>query len=433
MESGVCADLEVMAPCVGRLLLLCIAGISVLVPVTGTASAQANAASAAYAASASNISSLTQTVVGSYQERSSGSDSRYYRVGLWISDDMACWTCDMGPAVADAVLARRDASRLPVVIASFDRALSDHQAADGSFTGGDPSPGINTAFFVPQSATALIAIGDRLDPATRARWTAAVTGGASYLINAGHVNWYANGNLNLAYAEVLYLAWRVSGQQRFADAYEAEWSFLVSPPAPRWAGYGLILTRAPTRPDGSDGAGYLTEDGGSGPGFDPEYTELQIDTASSLYVLSHDARALRLMNLLVNQELPRVDASFTLDATNGSRHSLRTAFMTSGLAVLVNHGRADLAPLLPVQTARIDSEYQTFMVYTHRNYYFGLSRWLTPLLLDANGVGVVAPRAALVPVARTGSRKVKRPRRAKHHRRASKRHRTVRHASAGRR
>jgi hypothetical protein len=229
---------------------------------------------------------------------------------------------------------------------------------------------------------------------TRGRWADAIVRGADYLITSGDTTWYANGNINLAYAEVLYLAWRVSGQQRFADAYEAEWAFLNNPPKPRWNGYGLALTKLPTAPDGSNGAGYLTESSTGPPGFDPEYTQLQLDTASSLFVLSHDARVLRLMNLLLDVELPRVSSTFTLDATGGSRHSLYTPFMTSGLAVLVHYGRNDLASLLPVQADRITSEYATYMVYTHSNYYFGLSRWLTPLMLDADGVAVVTPPGA---------------------------------------
>jgi hypothetical protein len=314
---------------------------------------------------------------------------------------MGCWPCNIGPAVADAVLARHDSSRVPVVVDSFNRAISDHQAPDGSFVGGPDSPGIQTAFFVPELGTALIALGPQLSSDTRSRWADAIVRGADYLITSGDTTWYANGNINLAYAEVMYLAWRVSGQQRFADAYEAEWAFLNNPPTPRWSGYGLVLTKLPTAASGCDGAGYLTESGSGAPGFDPEYTQLQLDTASSLFVLSHDARVLRLMNLLLNVELPRVSSTFTLDATGGSRHSLYTAFMTSGLAVQVNYGRSDLASLLPAQTDRIISEYATYMVYTHRNYYFGLSRWLTPLTLDADGVAVVTPPSA--PTASLGS------------------------------
>jgi hypothetical protein len=351
----------------------------------------------AYETTVTQITALAKTVLASYQRKSSPDDPRYYRDGLWISDDMGCWPCNLGPAVADAVLARRDPTRIPVVVASFDRAIRDHHAPDGSFAG----DAIDTAFFVPELGTALIALGPRLSADTRHRWSNAIVRGAEYLIRSGNTTWYVNGNINLAYTEVLYLAWRISHQQRFAVAYEASWTFLTDPPKPRWAGYGLIIKRSPKRfartveagrlTKSNAEFGYLAESNGGPPGFDPEYTQLQLDAAASLFVLTHDPRALRLMNLLMNAELPRVNSTFVLNATDGSRHSLYTPFLTSALALLVRYGRPDLAPLVPAQTAQMISSYKTFMVYTHRNFYFGLSRWLAPLLLDASDVEVVSP------------------------------------------
>jgi hypothetical protein len=46
------------------------------------------------------------------------------------------------------------------------------------------------------------------------------------------------------------------------------------------------------------------------------------------------------------------------------------------------------------QLQQIEASYKTFLVYTHRNYYIGLSRWLAPLMLDADGVRVVPPPLA---------------------------------------
>lgn len=354
----------------------------------------------AYRTAATQTAALARTVIASYQDKRSPTDPRFYRDGLWISDDMGCWPCNLGPAVANSILARRDPSRVPVVVRSFNRALDDHQAPDGSFDGDDNAGGIDTAFFVPELGTALIALGPRLDAATRARWANAIVRGAEYLERSGDTTWYVNGNINLAFTEVLYLAWRASHQPRFARAYNESWKFLTNPPKPRWAGYGLVVKRGPAlsrrghRPHGrSRPAGYLTESDGGRPGFDPEYTQLQLDSAASLFVLSHDRRALRLMNLLMNAELPRVSSTSILDATGGSRHSLHTPFLTSALPLFVRYGRRDLAALLPAQTAQLISSYNTYMVYTHRNFYFGLSRWLAPLLLDADGVQAVGAPA----------------------------------------
>ena len=122
--------------------------------------------------------------------------------------------------------------------------------------------------------------------------------------------------------------------------------------------------------DGSDGAGYLAESGGAAPGFDPSYTQVQLDTAADLYVLTHDPTYVRLMNLLFNQLRPRVDLSFTLDATNGTRKDGYAPFMSPALSVLVDSGaRPDLASDVAPQLSRIESEYKLAMAYTHPNFY----------------------------------------------------------------
>jgi hypothetical protein len=346
---------------------------------------------AAYTADATAMTQLAKPVVAAYQTRSSASDPRYYSDGVWENGDSTCWPCNIGPAVADAVLARSDPSRLPVVIATFNRAIADHQMPNGSFAGDDNAGPIDTGFFVNELGEATAALGTALPSGTRARWVNSIVSGADYLISSGNVVWYANGNLNLAYTEVMYFAWRFTGEARFAAAYNASWNFVLHPPAPRWAGFGFKLARTSTGDPLRDDAGYLTESDGGAPGFDPEYAELQLDTAASLFVLSHDSRALDLMNVLMNMELPRVNSGDVLNATDGSRHSLLTPFMTSSLAILVHYGRPDLAHLLPAQTTEVSTQYGAFENMTSVDFYFGLSRWLSPVLLDSSGVPVTAP------------------------------------------
>ncbi|MGO9882223.1 MAG: hypothetical protein ACLPV4_04310 [Solirubrobacteraceae bacterium] len=303
----------------------------------------------------------------------------------------ACWPCNLGPATADAILARDNPSRVGVVVASFDRAIAAHQIADGSFVGDDNAGAIDTAFFVPELGTALASLGARISEATRRLWSRSIVRGAEYLIRSHSTTFYVNGNINLAYTEVLYLAWRVSREARFARAYNESWQFLVSPPRDRWAGYGLVVTRRANDSAPARVAGYLTESDGGRPGFDPEYTQLQLDTAASLFALSHDPRALTLMNLLMNQELPRVSDNLILNATDGSRHSLYTPFLTSALALLARYKRPDLASRLPYQTAQLLASYRNTLQNTSPNYYFGLSRWFAPVLVDSAGVPVARP------------------------------------------
>ena len=77
-----------------------------------------------------------------------------------------------------------------------------------------------------------------------------------------------------------------------------------SPAQPRWAGFGLHITRRPTRADGSNGRANRAESGGGKPGYDPEYTMTQLDNTTEMGILSRDPRYLRLMNLLLDQLLP---------------------------------------------------------------------------------------------------------------------------------
>jgi hypothetical protein len=353
------------------------------------------AAASAYVDTASTPASYTTAANSTYSLAEALVQSAN---GVWTNTtDNTCWVCNIGPATLDAVMATNDPTQVPIVVNTMDTAISQNQQPDGSFVGAGEDPGINTIFFLQQLGDAYIMLQSQLNSATQTLWANAIESGASYLINSGNLTFYANGNLNLAQTEIMYLAWRVSGAQSFLNAYNQSWQFTESPTSARWAGYGLIITRQPSTSSSfdSDGAGYLTENGGSGPGFDPSYTLLQLDVASELFVLSHDARALDLMNLLANQELPLINkASFVLNATNGSRHSLSEGFISTGMIILSRYGRGDLAPLIAANTAQIDASYGQSLVYANQTGYIGLARDLEPLLMDDAGVQVIPPPGA---------------------------------------
>jgi hypothetical protein len=192
----------------------------------------------------------------------------------------------------------------------------------------------------------------------------------------------------------MWLAWAATGNRRFRRAYQRAWSFTISPPGPRWSKFGLKLTHPPSTRDGSDGAGYLAESGGGDPGFDPSYTMAQLDTATQLYVLTRDPRYVRLMNLLFNQERPRIRA-FTLNATAGTRKDDDVPFLSSAPAVLVLTGqRPGLRSFWLGQLGRLRREYRGAMVYTAPNYYKGLSGWLMTPILALQWPDGIGPTAA---------------------------------------
>ena len=113
-----------------------------------------------------NVSTVLDTTVRAYMNRDSLSDTRYYADGLWTSDVMSCPACNMGPAVGAAVLSRDQPALLPVVTASVDRAIRDHQRANGAFYGDGNSDGIQTAWYAALIGEIYLTTEDRLDADT---------------------------------------------------------------------------------------------------------------------------------------------------------------------------------------------------------------------------------------------------------------------------
>jgi hypothetical protein len=327
----------------------------------------------------SEYNQLTGEVVAGY----SSSGERHYANGLWENGDPSCWYCNVGPAVGAAYLAGSQPGMLGVAVASFNRAIAEQHLENGSFAG--PSPPIVSAAFGTMLGLAYVRVEPDLDAATRSRWQATLAGIADFLISDRDTTWYTNGNINASYAAELYFAWRATGAQKYEEAYDAELQFMVAPVGHLWEGFGLVITQQPTRADGSDGRGFLTE--GSPPGWDPEYSHLQLDFLSALYSASGDPRVLRLLNLILNQELTRVDPStFSLNALGGTRKNEQMVFTSAALPLLVVDGkRPDLAPLLPAAFARLSAEYHATLNYSQHNYYRGVALWLAPILLATSG------------------------------------------------
>ncbi len=329
--------------------------------------------------------------------QSSPTDTRYYANGVWYATDgPSCWYCYDSAAVGAATLSQQpsgDPQLRQVAIDTFNEAISQHQLPSGAFDDGSgAADGLGTGFFTVDLGVAYLELRNTLDAQTRAKWSAAIGAAADYLINSGNTTWYVNGNVNLRQTEVMWLAWVATQQPRFLTAYDSEWSFTISPSQTRWPGFGLQLTKTPTRADGSDGAGYLAESGGGAPGFDPSYTDAQLDTATDLYVLTHDPKYLWLMNLLFNQIRPLIDSTWTLDALNGTRKNDLEPFLDPAPSVLVDSDdRPDVAPGLAAQMTRLQQEYVGAESFTNVNYYKGFESWISTPLLNLQWPQGMAP------------------------------------------
>lgn len=317
------------------------------------------AASPAAAATLNSSTGLLSSALSAY----AGPDGGFAH-GIWNSPNTVCWSCNEGgPASAAATLYVLTGARQPQLLSeaeqTIDTAIATRQAVDGSFSGpsGDTqSPDIATMFFGDEEGNAYLQLAPVLDPVRRARWRSSLMAAAMYLIRHGNLTWYTNGNINLGNTELFYLAWRASANPMFYAAYTQAWNFTLYPPQSQWPGRGLHFARVPTRADWSDGAGYLSETGPGGTGFDAEYTSLQLDEAARLYLLSGDPRALRLANALVNMLLARITAGYWLDTSGGTRHTeanRQVPLLTSAFAVLgLDGGRSDLLARIAPQLAQ---------------------------------------------------------------------------------
>jgi hypothetical protein len=334
--------------------------------LTSCGSADTNSASSAATAEASVVSFMSRQL-DSYADGVDGP----LKNGVWTDSDPAgnCWACDNGgPATGAATLyvltGHSNASLLRDAEQTINTAIVREQAPNGGFIApGQPSlEGVQTMFFGVEFGTTYRLISRYLRPSTRAAWQRSLAAAASYLIDSGDTTWYANGNINLGDTELLWLAWKATGKTRFKQAYNASWSFTLHPPQAKFPGCGWITVRPSTTADGSNGEGYFAESGGSGCGDDPEYSMLQLDVASRLYLLSGDRRALRAANMLVNMELSRVNtATWMLDTSDGTRHTQAdryVGFQTSAFAVLgLLTGRSNLTSYLLPQLEQEEQWY----------------------------------------------------------------------------
>jgi hypothetical protein len=348
------------------LSLVCGLGLS---PTAHAAQAASDRAIAAKAAQLLD-ESLTLLAV-----KADDKDAQWYENGVWhFRSEEKFWPVQAGPATAAAVLWAWRARNVPpgdkadqdkqawlhrVAAETFDRALADHLKTEGYY---DEKATPATYFFAVELAATYLQLKESVDEPTRARWRDALVKMVDYLIQSNNLpnaalpgwkatdGWYTNGNIELGEAELVYFVWKITGEQKYKDLFEVQWQHTLNPSPQRWKDFGLRITQEPTREDGSDSAGFLAEGGGKEPGYDGDYTHFSLTVASRLYVVSRDPRVLRLMNLLINTLLSHTDESWVLDATHGSRHSLKFPLFSNGLAVAAwLGGRADLAPKIADQ------------------------------------------------------------------------------------
>ena len=319
------------------------------------------------------------------------------QIGLWVGGDPAGWRASSGPGLAAAAIAAYNGSpaMLADAIQTFDTLIALHQQANGSFTAvtgtvGPQSPDIDTMFFVTNLGMALWALRSQLPAAEVTRWTNALSAAADFLVANGNLTYYTNGNINIGNALVMALAFWATGNAVYQTDYTTAMAFSVSPPPGRWSGFGLVYTKTPTVADGSDGAAYFAESGGGAPGFDANYTELQLDQLVRLYLVTRSADILRMINLEINQEMPLVNTtSWVLNTSGGTRHPQANRFVpfstpALAMAAMVG-GRSDLLGFVVGQVATMQKYYAPYVTIWNPGGLVGFGLEVASLVLMSEG------------------------------------------------
>ncbi|WP_165400296.1 hypothetical protein [Motilibacter rhizosphaerae] len=380
------------------------------------------AAPTAQTALARQLEDLLLGQVDDLTRRTSASDTDWYANGTWTAPTavLASSRASLGVAVAAAVASSRTTGARAtalrrLAIAGVDATIRKYRLPNGAFSTSiaASSGDVDTVFLSTTIAQAYLALGPGLDAATALRWRDSVTGAADFLVRNGNLHWYTNGNINIGNAAVMAAAYRLSGRAEYAQDTWTALSYAVAPDQSRWPGAGLILTQAPRRGDGADGRGYFAETGAGGTGYDPEYTTVQADFLSKLYLFSGRPEVLRLVNLLVNQMMSRVDVGdWHLDTSGGSRHTGRDwrFFTTPALALMAwRGGRPDLQSRAQAQFTRAVHENYTMPIqYDGPNGWYGLSS--QPALELQLLVARLAPGFPAPPATTAGSTALRRVR-----------------------
>jgi hypothetical protein len=326
------------------------------------------------------LAQLSDQCLTLLSERNPASPTQYYEKGDWHFTNEIL-SCDAGPGglaaalwkyrqshpdTMDAAAKARQSWLYQAAVDTMERGISLH-GPDGRLA----NPGTHDVFWYIEFANTYLLLKDTLSPETRQRWLDTMAREVTALEKSGDLpnpalangvnppswkatdGWYTNGNVDLCHAAWIYLVWQATGDQKYKDLFETCWRHTLLPSQLRWKGYGLYFLKAPTKADGSDGSGYITEAQGA-PGFDKEYGMLQFSILGRLYLHSRDPRVLRVTNVLCNGLLPHLNKdTMILNCLYGSRHSTLAPFATSAVPVLAwLGGRDDLTALLPDQLAK---------------------------------------------------------------------------------
>jgi hypothetical protein len=333
------------------------------------------------------VSAQLAPTIAALAARVRAADPYYFSANTFNIGTSDCFRCAAGPALSSAVYAGTSGNKVVLarVVSYFDQAIARNQAANGSFAPKSSSPDIETTMFANALGATYLVLGARLNAAHRTAWRLSVVRAADFLVKNKNLSWYTNGNIVLANALTMALAFKLSGQVKYKTLTAQATQFALAPPQVRWKGQGLKYTKLGTRADGADSAGYLTETGKT-TGFDADYTQVQLDVTTWWFLLTGDRTALRLTNILFNGLRSRINlTNWHLDTSGGTRHPQTNRwiwFNSSALVVLARRaGRTDLAPYVASQSRNVVSSYLFAETRVNNAEAWGFGSQLAPTMM----------------------------------------------------
>jgi hypothetical protein len=355
------------------------------------------------------VSSTLKSSLTNFAGANAIPNQRYFRDGVWTTTDVpGVWAkTNAGPPLAAARLwaatGKQDRAAFDQAVSTYETAMATQQAATGRF---GPDSIANTWFGISMGQAYLM-LKDGLTPAQRAAWSSSIARAADYLTINTDAVYYPNGNIAIAYTELFYLAYAATGDAKFKTAYDKSLANALRPRQDMYPGRGWVSTKTPTQADGSDGAGYFTEEGKGGVGFDPEYAMAQLSVVSNLWLASKDPRVLSITNQLLNTLLPlvtdrtvdqRFPRHFMLNATGGTRHQYPAGtyrlFDTPAVALLAWSGkRPDLLQMSVGQVSDVNTYFREELNWpSNPVHYSDLGRDVAAMLIAAAPAAQPAPR-----------------------------------------
>jgi hypothetical protein len=152
------------------------------------------------------------------------------------------------------------------LVSLAQKIINGFLAAQPLIAGKTPQGLEQSMFFPVQLAETILYLQPYLSKSTYNSWVKALLVFMNDFYLAEYFPYYANGNFELQYLYLIWMTHKITGDSKWASQYAKQYNWVVDPasvqaPSGRnnALGRGLVITKNPSKADGSNGAGFITE------------------------------------------------------------------------------------------------------------------------------------------------------------------------------